>query len=117
VPFAAKYTSDYESPVTSICLKILGIVHIVEIYLVKDTSRIGCPQFRNQKIGQIAFKGTAHSDQSKSSRKVDVTFKQEFSTYTKPFLKIISSTVLILYLQLLVYTKKTFSIMLKVIQM
>jgi hypothetical protein len=66
VPFTAKYTLDYELAVTSFCLKIPGIVHIVEIYLVKDTSRIGCPQFKHQKKGQIAFKGSAHSDQSKS---------------------------------------------------
>lgn len=67
--FTAKYTLDYELAVTSFCLKVPGIVHIVEIYLVKDTSRIGCPQWSKQII----------------YRKVYITSKQGFQQTQKPF--------------------------------
>jgi hypothetical protein len=48
------------------------------IRVCESARRVGCPWFISRKAGQIAFNGTAHSGQSKSSGKVDVISKQAF---------------------------------------
>jgi hypothetical protein len=39
----------------------------------------------SEKKGKVAFRGTAHSDQRKKSRNLDVVSRQAFQTYTNPF--------------------------------